>query len=63
MVANECDFEHEGFCVIPKIYEGFVCPSSKLTDGFLYCHGSNDELFTEEEYEEKFGAVIRGCLK
>ena len=63
MVANECDFEQEGFCVVPKIYDGFLCPSSELKDGFLYCCGSNDELFTQDEYDEKFGKIIRGCLK
>jgi hypothetical protein len=51
MVANECDFEHEGFCVVPKIYNGFVCPSSEMKDGMRYCNGDNNELMTEEEWE------------
>ena len=30
MTANECEFEQEGFCVIPKEYAGFICPASEV---------------------------------
>jgi hypothetical protein len=51
MTANECEFEQEGFCNPPKEYAEFVCPSSKTIDGLTYCHGDNNMLMTEEEWE------------
>ena len=51
MTANECEFEQEGFCVIPKEYAEFICPTSEVRDGLTYCHGDNNILMTEEEWE------------
>jgi len=59
MTANECEWELEGFCNPPKEYKDFVCPSSVLKDGLRACHGDNNELMTEEEWEERYVHVER----
>jgi len=51
MTANECEFEQEGFCVIPKKYAEFICPSAETRDGLTYCNGDNNMLMTYEEWE------------
>jgi len=50
MVADECEFEQEGFCCPPKEYSDFICSSSELRDGLRYCNGDNNNLMTEEEW-------------
>jgi len=51
MTANQCDFEQEGFCCVPKEYAGFVCPSAETRNGLTYCNGDNNMLMTNEEWE------------
>lgn len=51
MTADECDFEHEGYCCPPKEYAEFICEDSVLEDGLRRCNGDNNKLMTEEEWE------------
>lgn len=54
MTADQCDFEHEGYCIPSKDAKGFVCPNSVAVGdlGLRECHGKNEDLMTEEEYDE-----------
>jgi len=59
MTADECEFEHEGHCAPPECYKDFVCPDAIFVEGFWMCNGNNNQLMTEEEYEERFVNVER----
>lgn len=58
MTADECEFEHEGYCCPPKD-SGFLCPDSVLKDGLRYCNGDDEKLMTEEEWDERYVHVER----
>lgn len=54
---GRCEWELEGYCSPPEIYvqAGFRCPSAltvQLGDVCERCGASDDELMTEEEWNE-----------
>jgi len=60
MVADECEFCNMHYCCPPNyiVKAGFVCSKAlPIADGDITnkCGGYNDELLTEEEWDESIG--------
>lgn len=51
MVADECEFNHEGLCIGHLIHKGFKCKGMKHKIIVTECTLTNDDLVDVEDME------------
>ena len=61
-MIDECEFLHEGHCIVEVIYPNFVCPfrtkPKDEPDSILWvCTATPDDLIDEEEWLESMTVV------